>query len=104
MGGSPLKGLTQGDQSTSIGVGSPKAMAQYSNTIVIGILSTTLRACLLLNSASRIILEEYIEQCFTLDEGLVIIFFALHIKIGKMVFTCQNELLLQVQGNQSLHP
>ncbi len=79
-------------------------MAQFSNTIVTCILSSILRACLPLNSALRIILGEYIEQCFTLDKGLIIKFFTLHIKIGKMVFTYQNGLLLQMQGNQSIHP
>ncbi len=98
MGGSPLKNLTQGGESISVRVNSPKAVAQYSNTIVTCILSSTLGACFLLNSAFKIILGEYIEQCFTLDKGLVIIYFALHIKIGKMVFTCQNGLLLQMQG------
>ncbi len=68
-----------------VGVSSPKAVSQYSNTIDTSILSTTSRACLLLNSAFTIILREYIEQCFTLDKGLVIISFALQIKIGKMV-------------------
>ncbi len=100
-----------------VGVGSPKAVSQYSNTIDTGILSTTSRACLLLNSAFMMILREYIEQCFTLDKGLVIISFAwamFHIRqrISDNFFCItdkdwqngQNELLLQMQGNQSIHP
>jgi len=73
VGGSPLKNFTQGGENISVEVNSPKAMAQYSNSIV----TCILRACLPLNSALRIILGEYIEQCFTIDKGLVIISFAL---------------------------
>jgi hypothetical protein len=62
VGVSPLKCLTQWDESTSVGVSSPRAMTQYSTTIVTSILSTTLRACLVLNSASMIILGEYISS------------------------------------------
>jgi hypothetical protein len=36
-GGSPLRSLTQGDESTNVGISSPKAMAQYSNSIVTSI-------------------------------------------------------------------